>query len=140
MLDACRQMVAQARAAVKRGINEVYGRWNRMTMDQSFANDEAREVFDYSSNAARRRGSRHLPDCDAQTRFLRGDEVWGSELACRGRRLRLSKHIKVAVAQRRVDAGVSDGACGECCYAAHNPNEIPALVACPISGYGCAAR
>jgi enoyl-CoA hydratase/carnithine racemase len=41
----CLQMAPQARAAVKRGINQVYGRYDRMSMDTSFAGEEMLEGF-----------------------------------------------------------------------------------------------
>jgi hypothetical protein len=41
----CLQMAPQARAAVKRGINDMYGRYDRMGMDDSLAGDEVREGF-----------------------------------------------------------------------------------------------
>lgn len=44
-LVACCRTAPQARLAVKRAINEVYGRYDRMSMDESLAGPEAVEGF-----------------------------------------------------------------------------------------------
>jgi enoyl-CoA hydratase len=45
VLESCRQAAPQCCTAVKRGINSVYGRYDRMTMDLSLAGDESQEGY-----------------------------------------------------------------------------------------------
>ncbi|HTT86785.1 MAG TPA: enoyl-CoA hydratase/isomerase family protein [Acidimicrobiales bacterium] len=61
-MEECRQMAPQARAAVKRGINACYPRYDRMSMDLSLAGPEVAEGFRAFKARERPAWARHTDD------------------------------------------------------------------------------